>query len=84
MGSNRNEYSKQPASKVSLNIRNEFNINIDDIYSIWLDYNKMRSEGVSRYNAIKELQRTHPEVAFNYFIAMSLELINSEIINGKS
>ena len=84
MGSNRDEYSKQPASKISVNIRNEFNININDIHSIWLDYNMMRRERITRYDAIKELKRKHSEAAFDYFIAMSLELINSEIINGKS
>jgi hypothetical protein len=81
MGSNRNEYSKQPASKVSINIRNELNIEIKDIYAAWTDYNYMRKNGATIYTSIQLLKKNHSEAVFNYFISMSLELINVEIIS---
>lgn len=82
MGSNRDEYSKQPASKVSVSIRNEFNIDVKDIYAVWADYNYMRKQGTTIYTAITFIKKNHSEAVFNYFISMSLELINAEIING--
>jgi hypothetical protein len=83
MGSNRDEYSKQPASKVSVNIRNEFNIDIKDIYAAYCDYNEMRIDGFTKFDAINVLKKNHSDAVFNYFIVMTLELINAEIINGK-
>lgn len=82
MGNDRIKYSKQQASKVSVNIRNEFNIDIKDIYAVWADYNYMRKQGITIHTAITFIKKNHSEAVFNYFIAMSLELINTEIIKG--
>lgn len=82
MGSNRNEYNKQPASKVSVDIRNEFRINITDIYSAWCDYSEMRLDGVTKYDAVQAMKKNHSEAVLDYFIAMTLELIDNEMING--
>jgi hypothetical protein len=83
MGIDRDEYSKQPASKVSVNIRNEFNIDIKDIFAAWTDYNEMIIDGYAKFDAMRQLRKNHSDSVMNYFIAMSLELINAEIINGK-
>jgi len=43
----------------------------------------MIKEGATIYMAIQVIKKNHSDAVFNYFIAMGLELINAEIINGK-
>jgi len=82
MGDDRKKYSKQQATKISVSIRNEFNIDLKDIYNVWCDYNFMKKENMSMISCIQIIKKNYSDAIFNYFIAMSLELINTEIIKG--
>jgi len=85
MGSNREEHSKQSETKVS--IREVIGVDIDEIYIVWEEYNKMKLRGLSETEIIHQFRNYYPmggivdiNSIMDYFLILGLELINAEII----
>lgn len=85
MGADRIEHQKQSPAEVSLKLHEEFGVAYKEIYDVWEQYNARRALGYDATHAIesmKKIARVNGEKIYNYFIAMAMEMINADIIQG--
>jgi hypothetical protein len=82
MGNNRKLDQNKSEAKVPVNMREEFQVKMEDIYHIWQAYNHLRIRGISPAATVDFIKASCATNISNYFLAMGMELINTEIIKG--
>lgn len=84
MGSNTGKCENESSAKIS-RLREVFDVPTEDAYRIWKMYNHFKMSGKSAKESIILLKKwilNEEEKVMDYFIAVTLELLNKEVTDG--
>lgn len=82
MGSDRRKYQDKSKAQVSINIRNELHVTMEEAFKFWQDYQKGKKENLPLWRIMTNLYAFHQYKVFQYFIALAMEIVTKEIIEG--